>query len=66
MEMHRQSLKSKARSEEVLTLAYHERARTYEAQGQLKRARRDFETVYSRDTSFADVAERLETANESE
>jgi len=66
LEMHRQSLKSKARSEEVLTLAYYERARTYEAQGQLKRARKDLETVYSRDTSFADVAERLKITNESE
>lgn len=52
--------RKKERSQDIMLALRYERALTYEALGQGKRARTDFEKIYAEDTDFENVAERLQ------
>ena len=54
--------RKKNRSEDLMLTLRYERAMTYKALGQSKRARSDCERIYAEDPDFEDMAERL--ANE--
>jgi tetratricopeptide (TPR) repeat protein len=59
----REALRSRKRSPELLRLARYLRALAYEASGKKALARKDLERIYSEDSTFADVAERLWVAS---
>ena len=51
--------RKKDRSPDLLLTLRYERAVTYEALGQAKRSRTDFERIYTEDPDFENVKERL-------
>lgn len=51
--------RKKDRSRDLMLTLRYERALTYDALGQAKRARSDFEKIYAEDPDFDDVAKRL-------
>lgn len=51
--------RKKGRSDELLRAIRYERARVYEALGQNRRARAEFEKIYAEDPNYEDVATRL-------
>jgi len=52
--------RKKERSKDLMLTLRYERALTYEALGQAKRARTDFEKIYAEDPDFEDVAMRVD------
>ncbi len=51
--------RTKNRPQKLMLALRYERALTYEALGQAKRARSDLEKIYAEDPEFEDVAKRL-------
>jgi tetratricopeptide (TPR) repeat protein len=59
LEVLNEALRSQERHQDILKAALYRRGLVYESRGEPTEARKDFERVYARDSSYADVATRV-------